>query len=160
MATSLRYLLALVAIAAAVTPLPAQETAPLGAARVTLVAGTAPSRGGRIEVVWRAQRTPRNLVLVDRTATAEDLAAALAMINALRTRYGDTLTSDLRARPEAVRPGSNWNRSPYRTWLVQQLARLRTAPLGNVPDLGRVRTVQITLPAPTGAFTTSGGGRG
>lgn len=160
MATSLRYLLAVAALIGAVTPLQAQQVAtPVGAARVTLVDGMAPSRGGRVEVVRRAQRTPQNLVLVGRNATAEDLAAALVMINGLRTQYGDALTSDLRARPETVRPGPSWNRSAFRTWLVQQLVRLRTAPQGSLPDLGVVRAVQITLPAPTGALTTPGGKR-
>jgi hypothetical protein len=159
MHTTVRYLLALAALIGSMTPLPAQDATPLGAVRVTLVAGT-PSRAGRTEVVRRAQRTPRNLVLVDRNATAEDLAAALVMINALRVQYGDTLTTDFRARPETVRPGRNWNRSAYRSWLVQQLVRLRAATPGNVADLGVVRTVQITLPAPTGVVTTPGGRRG
>jgi len=159
MDTSVRYLLAFAAITSAVTPLPAQETEPLGAARVTLVAGTAPTRGGRTEVVRRAQRTPQNLVLVDRNATAEDLAAALVMINALRMQYGDTLTSDFRARPETVRPGPTWQQSAYRTWLVTQLVRLRAAPQAGVSDLGVVKAVQITLPAPSGGASTTPAGR-
>ena len=159
MNTSARYLLAFAAITSAVMPLPAQETEPLGAAHVTLVAGTAPSRGGRTEVVRRAQRTPQNLVLVDRNATAEDLAAALATITALRTQYGDALTSDIRARPETVRRGPNWQRSAYRTWLIEQLVRLRSASPKNVSDLGVVQAVQITLPAPSGVVGVSPGGR-
>jgi hypothetical protein len=159
MDTFVRHLLAFAAITSAVMPLPAQETEPLGAARVTLVAGPAPSRGGRTEVVRRAQRTPQNLVLVDRNATAEDLAAALGMITALRAQYGDALTSDIRARPETVRPGPNWQRSAYRTWLIELLARLRTAPPGSVSDLGIVKAVQITLPAPSGVASESPGGR-
>lgn len=156
MDTSVRYLLAFAAIAGTVTPLSAQDTAPLGAASVTLVTGMAPSRGGQVEVVRRVQRTPRNLVLVDRNATAEDLAGALAMITALRAQYGDTLTTDVRARPETVRPGPNWQRSAYRTWLVAQLVRLRAAPEGRVSDLGIVKAVQITLPAPSSGASAGG----
>lgn len=159
MDTYSRYLLAFAAIAGPLMSLPAQDTAPLGAARVTLVTGMSPSRGGRVEVVRRAQRAPRNLVLVDRNATAEDLAGALAMVTALRTQYGDTLASDIRARPEAVRPGPNWQRSAYRTWLVAQLARLRAAPDGRVSDLGIVKAVQVTLPAPGGGAVVPSGTR-
>lgn len=158
MDTYSRYLLAFAAIVGPVMSLPAQDTAPLGAARVTLVTGMSPSRG-RVEVVRRAQRAPRNLVLVDRNATAEDLAGALAMVTALRTQYGDRLASDIRARPEAVRPGPNWQRSAYRTWLVAQLARLRAAPDGRVSDLGIVKAVQVTLPAPGGGAVVPSGTR-
>ena len=149
MDTSVRHLLALAVFTVAVTPLPAQKTEPLGDARVTLVAGTAPSRGGPTEVLRRAQRTPRNVVVVDGSATPEDLAAALALINALRSRYGDALTADLRARPGSARPGPTWQRSAYRAWLVVQLARLRAAPPVDVPGLGVARAVHITLPAPS-----------
>jgi hypothetical protein len=131
----------------------AQQPVALGTARVTLVAGPSPSRGARTEVWRRAQRSPQNVVIVDRNATAEDLAAALSMIGALRFQYGDSLTFDFRARPETIRPGPTWQKSAYRTWLVQQLVRLRAAPPGKVTDLGVVRAVQITLPAPRGALT-------
>ena len=117
---------------------------------VTLVAGPTPSKGGRTEVVRRAQGQPRNFVIVDLNATAEDLAGALATINKLRLQFGDSLTSDLRARIESARPGPTWHKSEYRTWLVQQLVRLRTAPSANLSDLGSVKSVQIMLPAPAG----------
>lgn len=134
------------------------QSPPLGAIRVTLIAGAAPSKGGRTEVVRRAHRAPRDVVIVDKNATAEDLAAAFAMINALRTQFGDSLTDDLRARPDVVRPGRKWDKSEYHTWLIEQLVRLRTAKLAVVADFGTVRTVQVTLPAPRGVIT-SGGGR-
>jgi hypothetical protein len=141
-------LLALAAVIA-VFPAGAQQSTSLGAARVTLVAGPAPSRGGRTEVVRRAQRSPKNIVIVDRNATADDLAGALALINALRLQYGDALKNDLRARPDVVRNGPRWEESAYRAWLVEQLVRLRRAPETALDELGMVRAVQITLPAPS-----------
>ena len=150
----LRYLLA-VALIATVAPLSAQLPA-AGAVRVTLVAGTAPTRGGRAEVVRRASRFPQNLVILDRNATAEDLAAALAMINVLRAEYGDNLTTDVRARADKVALGPTWENSAYRAWLIDQLARVRNAPERQFGELGIVHTAQITLPAPRGV-TRSGG---
>jgi hypothetical protein len=153
MKTTILFLLALLALA----PGAGAQSSPLAAIPVTLVAGPSPSRGGRTEVVRRAQRAPRDLVIVDRNATAEDLAAALAVINALRTQFGDSLTSDLRARPDVVRPGKTWDKSSYHSWLIQQLVRLRTAEPVDVADFGTVRAVQITLPAPRGVITSDGG---
>ena len=140
----------LLALAAIITVVPvgAQSTS-LGAARVTLVAGPAPSRGGRTEVLRRAQRSPKDIVIVDRNATADDLAGALALLNVMRLHYGDALTSDLRARPDVVRNGPRWEESAYRAWLVEQLVRLRRAPETSIDELGTVKAVQITLPAPS-----------
>lgn len=133
------------------------QPSPLGPIRVTLVAGPSPSKGGRVEVVRRAQRTPRDLVIVDRNATAVDLAAALATLNALRSNYGDSATTDLRARPEVVRPGKKWDKSEYHAWLTEQLVRLRTTKPASFADLGVVSAVQITLPAPQGVLTSDAG---
>ena len=135
----------------------AAQASPLGPIRVTLVAGPTPSKGGRTEVVRRVERAPKDLVIVDRNATAEDLAAALAMINALRTQFGDSLTTDFRARPDVVRPGPTWQKSSYRSWLIEQLVRLRTASPAQLADLGSVRFVQITLPATRGTVTSDVG---
>ena len=95
----MKTIILLVLSALMLAPFAEAQTPQLGAIRVTLVAGPAPSKGGRAEVVRRAQRAPQDLVIVDKNATAEDLAAALAMINALRVQYGDSLTADFRARP-------------------------------------------------------------
>jgi len=157
MSTLKPYLLVLAALVGSSFEGNAQQR-PLSAARVTLVAGTTPSRGGRIEVVRRAERSPQNLVIVDRNATAEDLAAALAMMNALRAAHGDSLTTDFRARPETVRAGASWQRSTYRSWLIEQLVRLRNAPSSDFSDLGVVKAVHITLPPPAGSPSASTGG--
>ena len=145
---STHILLALTAALVAV-PGAAQQSTTLGAARVTLVAGPSPSRGGRTEVLRRAHGSPKNIVIVDRNATADDLAGALALLNAMRTRFGDALTSDLRGRPDVVRTGPRWEESAYRGWLVEQLVRLRRAPETSLDEFGTVRAVQITLPAPS-----------
>jgi hypothetical protein len=159
MKSSFQALLFLAAATSAALPAAAQLQTPHSAARVTLVAGPSPSRGGRTEVVRRAQRSPMNIVIVDANATADDLAGALALLNALRARYGDGLTSDLRARPDVVRHGPRWEGSAYRSWLVQQLVRLRRAPEVTLDDLGAVRTVQITLPAPSALSSSTFGQR-
>src|SRR5262245_43440144 len=136
----------------------AQRPTP-GPARVTLVASANVSHGKRTEVVRRAQRSPQNVVLVDVNATAEDLAGALAMVQALRFQFGDSLTADVRARPEAVRHSPTWQQSEYRKWLVQQLVRLRQARPSQVSDLGVVSAVQITLPFTGGTITSMGPAR-
>lgn len=152
MKTNALFIMAMLALASVA----GAQSSPLDPIRVTLIAGPSPSRGGRTEVLRRAARPPRDVVIVDRNATAEDLAAALAMINALRSQFGDSLTSDFRARPDVVRPGPTWQKSSYRTWLVQQLVRLRTTPPAELADLGKVSAVQITLPAARGVITTDG----
>lgn len=137
----------------------AQQPAPLSAARVTLVAGDAPSKGGRTEVVRQARHQPQNVVIVDRNASADDLAAALAIVNALRARYGDSLASDYRARPEPVVHGAKSDSSEYRKWLQQQLVRLRKAPERELDPFGTVKAVHITLPPPNGTIVKPEGTR-
>ena len=124
------------------------QLSPTSTMRVTLVAGVAPSKGGRTEVVRRAQRAPQNIVIVDLNATADDLAAALATIRALRAQFGDTPSADLRARPETIRLGVAFKDGAYRKWLHEQLLRLRRAPVTDLADLGRVQSVHITVPVP------------
>lgn len=131
------------------------QQAPLGPARVTLVASTNISRNDRAEVVRRAQLTPQNVVFVDRNATPEDLAGALALLQALRIQHGDQLESDFRARPEVIRTRPTWQQSSYRAWLIEQLIRLRKATPSVLGDLGMVGAVQITLPAAKGTITSS-----
>ena len=132
----------------------AQEASP-APVRVTLVA-RAPSpsvRGQRTEVVRHAERTPQNIVFVDQNATPEDLAGALALLQALRIQNGEELQSDFRARPEMVRTRPSWAQSPYRNWIIQQLVRLRSVAPSAHGDLGVVTAVQITLPAAKGTVT-------
>lgn len=159
MKTTWQHVLLGAALAGTTLPASAQITTPLGAARVTLVAGKSPSKGGRTEVLRRAHLLPQNIVIVDRNATADDLAAALAMVGALRTQNGDALTDDYRARPETARHGPKWHKSEYRSWLHDQLVRLRKAPEREFADLGIVRAVQVTLPAPAGMIRGTEGGR-
>lgn len=147
MPATIRYSVAVLAVAA-LSPLHAQPSRPLGDVTVTLVAGTTPMRDAGVEVVRRASRSPQNVVIVDRKASAEDLAAAIVMLNELRVAHGDSLTTDLRARAGSVQPGPGWQNSAYRAWLTAQLARLRSAPERRIADLGIVRAVRITLPAP------------
>ncbi len=135
----------------------AQQPAALTAARVTLIAGDAPSKGGRTEVVRQARGEPQNVVVVDRNASADDLAAALAIVNALRAQHGDSLVHDFRARPERVKHGLRAGESEYRKWLNNQLVRLRKAPDRDLGIFGVVKAVQITLPPPAGSATNPAG---
>lgn len=157
MLATFRYLVASAVLCfAAVSPVPAQQAPPLGDVRVALVAGATPTRGGTVEVVRRANRSPQNVVIVDRKATAEDLAGAIVMLNELRVAHGDKLTMDFRASAQSVRPGPTWQSSDYRAWLTAQLARLRAAPATQFADMGIVRAVHITLPAPRRAVGSGG----
>ena len=158
MKATFRFLFLATAFTSVAVPATAQQPRQLAPTRVTLVADKVPSKGGRVEVVRRAELKPQNIVIVDRNASADDLAGALAMINALRTQHGEAITDDFRARPESVKHGKNWKKSAYRAWLVDQLDRLKKAERRDVPGLGVVKAVRITLPAPA-AVTATGGGR-
>jgi hypothetical protein len=158
MSVYLRVLIAVGMLVGMSTTAATQTVAGSGAVRVTLVAGPATARGGRTEVVRYARLTPQNVIIVDRNATAEDLGAALALFNALRAHFGDSLESDLRARPETFRPGATWLKSQYRTWLIQQLTRLRSAPVVSTPLFGTARAVQITMPAVKTTLADTQGG--
>lgn len=147
----LRNLLIATLLGGVALPAHAQLSISTGTMRVTLVAGLTPSKGGRTEVVRRAQLAPKNIVIVDLNATADDLAAALATLRAMSAQFGDTSSSDLRARPETIRLGPAFKDGAYRKWLHEQLLRLRRAPVTDVADLGRVQAVQITLPLPPAA---------
>ena len=136
----------------ATAPLSAHAQTPLGPARVTLVSGPSLSKGARTEVLRRAERRPQNVVIVDWNAGADDLAGALALINALRMQNGDALTQDYRAQPVSVKHGPSWKDSAYRKWLHEQLIRLRQAPEKVFADFGSVRVVHITLPASAGVI--------
>lgn len=145
---------ALIALLAVLPSRSSAQQGPLPPIRVTLVASASVSRGGRTEVVRRAQLTPQNVVFVDQNATPEDLAGALAMLKALRIQHGDHLQSDFRARPEVIRQRATWAQSAYRAWLIEQLIRLRKAAPASLGNLGVVSAVKITLPA--GSGTVSG----
>ena len=153
-----RLVMAIVTLAGFATMSAAQQ-APVGSTRVTLVASSSVSRDKRIEVVRRAQRTPQNVIFVDANATPEDLAGAMALLQALRMQYGDQLQSDFRAAPEVVRTRATWAQSAYRAWLIEQLVRLRKSTPSRLGDLGVVSAVQVTLPAATGTITSPGGAR-
>ena len=139
-------------------PADAQQPQVLGATRVTLVAGIAPTQGGRTEVIRRSGRSARNIVIVSTDANADDLAGALALVNALRLTYGDASSTAFRARPDIVRHGPKWQESEYRKWLQDQLVRLRKAKEAQLDELGLVRAVQITLPPPPANATTRANG--
>lgn len=158
MTTAYRLVLVMTMLAVLAPPSAAQQV-PVGSTRVTLVASASVSRDKRTEVVRRAQRTPQNVIFVDANATPEDLAGAMALLQALRIQYGDQLHSDLRAAPEIVRTRPTWPQSAYRTWLIEQLVRLRKATPSRLGDLGVVSAVQVTLPAANGTITSAGGAR-
>jgi hypothetical protein len=149
MKTMLRHLMLIGALVATAVPLGAQPPATPAPARVTLVAGPSPSKGGRTEVIRRAGLSPQNVVIVSTNANADDLAGALAIVNALRITYGDALSTDFRAQPGSIRHGPKWQESEYRKWLQEQLVRLRNARDTHVGELGFVKAVQIALPPPT-----------
>ena len=126
--------------------------APSGPIRVSLILPNGRSQI-QTEVVRRQNRNPRDVVLLGDSATARDLAAALNLMSALRARFGDRLSQDIRAAVDSYILPADWEGSPYHVWLEAQLARLRSAPERSVRDIGTARVVHITLPAPTGRFT-------
>lgn len=133
---------------------PVQATS--GALRVSLVGrGGSPGRPS-IEVIRRRHPAPLNVIAVDTTAaTARDLAAAIALFNALRQEYGDVMPTDVRAVPESYTPGNSWEGSAFKLWVENQLGRVRAGRLRNVPGFGTVRVADVTLPATNGRVANS-----
>ena len=147
----------LVMLALAIAPVEsvgAQSTfsTPAGPIRVALVLrqGTSDST----EALRRARRQPENVVLLGQSASAEDLAAVLRAMSALRIQYGDKLTHDVRSRVQSSTLSAEWAESEYRRWLIAQLARLRAAPVRKIGDLGFAQVVYITLPERSARVTS------
>ena len=158
MTTTCRLVLVIVMLAV-LAPTSAAQQVPVNSTRVTLVASSNITRGKRTEVVRRAHQAPQNVIFVDRNATPEDLAGAMALVQALRIQNGDQLESDFRATPEVVRTRPTWPQSLYRAWLIEQLVRLRKAAPTRLADLGVVSAVHVTLPPANGTVSSSGGTR-
>ena len=139
-----------------VTAQPVRSTPP-SPMRVALVLRD--GRQASTEVVRRAKRGPKNVVLVGKDASAEDLAAALRLMSALRMQYGDELLHDIRAHVQTSARSPEWAASNYRLWLIEQLNRLKAAPRRPVGDLGVAQAVLITLPARTATITYQSKGK-
>jgi hypothetical protein len=137
---------ALVALAALcmASSLPAQQ-AHRGQATATLV--SVPSLGpGTRAAVQRFGVPTRNLILVTDSATAGDLAAAVAVLQDSRRRNGEDVGGTLIARiPEGEAPAL---RRGARERFERQLEQVRSAGPRTLEGIGSLPAIDITLPPP------------
>lgn len=145
----LRPLLAAVLLLwAGTASLPAQQRgAPRGPARVpvTVVLGDSlPRTDAPFVVQRRPDLRPRDVILLRRDATGEDLSEAVRTLLVVRQADGDTAT---RAATLRMRPGQARRGTPREfPWAGRVLAELRGAGAREVAGIGRVRAVEIWLP--------------
>jgi hypothetical protein len=94
--------------------------------------------------IFSAVDEPHDVILLPRTATADDLSDAIGDLLAARRVQGDTAhpTGLIRIRRTQT-PRSHPRRYP---WAGRVFTDLRTAPLVEVSGVGRVRELTIWLP--------------
>jgi hypothetical protein len=87
----------------------------------------------------------RNIIAVDlKKATPEDLAAAIAQVNAIRARYSTGLPADLKAISKGPSEGRGSKPSaPPSPRMAFNLKRLAEAEHSDVPGFGSVRAIDI-----------------
>lgn len=112
---------------------------------VVVALATDEAMSGAKAIVIRRPTAPTNVVLVSRSAAAEDLALAMAAVLQARRARGDQLSREERAR---IEPGRNQRTRPSRRALLaasHDLKLLREAPTVSVPGFGKLQA--IPLPA-------------
>jgi hypothetical protein len=98
-------------------------------------------------ILRRGTAAPRDVILLRRRATPGQLAAAVMRLMVIRDRMGDTARADAAFRlPNAHgMPKGKGQREELQAG--RTLARLRTAPVQDVPGVGRVPALEVYLPS-------------
>lgn len=92
----------------------------------------------------RSIQEPRDVILLSPTATADDLSDAIGDLLAARRAQGDTASSTGVIR---IRRMHSTPLHPRRyPWAGRVFSDVRTAPLLEIPGVGRVRALTIWLP--------------
>ena len=126
------------------------QAQPQGSSLLVIVVQQAPKDGGHVEVLLAAGKTARNIVYVDRTASASDLDAGIEIVRHLRGRFGDTLTRDIRATPRPSRgpkPAPNSAQASRLERLAHSLRTLDARSPGQVPKVGKVKSYEVITAA-------------
>ena len=134
----------------------AQSTPPsLGPVIVTIMAQRNLPEGAHVQIARQAS-PHREFIFVDiLNVTPADLAAGLALLSGLRSRFGDALQNDVRAVPSSHSVPDGFASSEYGQRLAQQLARLVASPERYLPGVGCGKSIRITLPPPRGRRTAA-----
>jgi hypothetical protein len=115
-----------------------------GGAPVVIVTGSPLPAGKRAMVLVRRSTIPREVVVLDSSATAEDLAASMQTLRALEVSLPpDGLQRDIRAFPSRFVPRQEWETTHKRRY-AKQVNDLRRASRRNIPGLGTLRAIEGT----------------
>jgi hypothetical protein len=151
----MRHVFYLVIMAGLMTPILQARAQSSPALHIVIVQGT-PKGATAAEVLIRGGSEARNFIIVDKRATADDLAAAVNIVRHIRSTVGDTLTKDIRAvaRPSA-RPSSKsvGPMAEFRAGLGQALDKLDKGRPEDLKDFGKVKYIDFVI----GAETRRGG---
>jgi hypothetical protein len=100
----------------------------------------------------RPDLTPRDVILLRSDATADQLSDAVRSLLTIRQAGGDSASAraNMRMRPHlsaGTRSGRRVTPRRALPWVQRVLADVQKAALRDVPGVGRVRAVEIWLPA-------------
>jgi len=127
--------------------LPAQQGAP-NRVPVTLVLVERLTQSGAPFVIERRpDLTPRDIIVMRADATPDQLSDAVRSLLTIRQAGGDTATArgTMRMRPQSVAVGGAQRRAL--PWAARVLSDLQAAAARDIAGIGRVRAVEIWLPA-------------
>jgi hypothetical protein len=92
-------------------------------------------------VLVRRNSVPHENVVLDSTATAEDLAASIQTLRALEFSLPAAgRQRDIRAYPSRFEPRNDWT-STHKQRYARQVSAVRQATLRDIPGLGRLRAI-------------------
>jgi hypothetical protein len=112
-----------------------------GVAPVVIVTGSPLPAGKRAMVLVRRSSVPHELVVLDSTATAEDLAASMQTLRALEFSLPAAgRQRDIRAYPSRFEPRKDWT-SAHKQRYAKQVKAVRQAAMRDIPGLGRLRAI-------------------
>ena len=115
-----------------------------GVAPVVIVTGSRLPAGKRAMVLVHRGSEPHEIVVLDSTATAEDLAASMQTLRALEFSVPTAgLQRDIRAYPTRFVPRKDWE-GTHKQRYAKQVNDVRQAAMRDIPGLGRVRAIDGT----------------
>jgi hypothetical protein len=147
----MRHLVYLV-IAGLMTPALGTFAQSSPALHIVIVQG-APKGPAAAEVLIKGGPEARNIIIVEKRATADDLAAAVTIARHIRSTVGDTLTKDIRA---VARPSARAASKPvgpmaeFRAGLGRALQKLDKGKPEELKEFGKVKYIDIVIGAESG----------
>jgi hypothetical protein len=147
----MRHVFYLVIIAGLMTPAFGTLAQSSPALHIVIVQGT-PKGPTAAEVLIRGGPEARNFIIVDKRATADDLAAAVNIARHIRSTVGDTLTKDIRAVARHSARASSKPVGPmaeFRAGLGRALEKLDKGKPEELKEFGRVKYIDVVIGAET-----------